>query len=399
MEKFIKSHQNKYGFIAILLFFITLFIYFLSSRGEGAHWNYFVLLADAFLHNRLNILEYNPWLNELVKFNGLYYVIFPPMPGILLMPFVAIFGKSFYQPLLSIILGATNVSLAFLVIFKIFRRTNLAIWISLLYAFGTIQWYHAEVGSAWYVAHTVAMFFLWLMILESVTKRRIFVIGLLIGAAYLSRIPTIFSIIFVVFFLHNQLFNLNKKYFFHFEQIVLLVLGILPAICINFLYNYARYEVFFDIGYILLPILSEPWYKYGFINIKYIPIHLKEMLMAMPKFTSQPPFVIPNLFAMAIWLITPAYFLILFADFREKICLASLAAILFISIPELMHGGNGFTQFGYRHTLDFLPFLIILVGLGFNNKFNWWGKLLIILSILVNFWGVVMISFFNIWTM
>lgn len=386
---------------AVLLFIITFLVYLISSRGEGANWNYFVVLADAFLHGRLYLLENPPWLNELVFWRGYYFVVFPPMPAFLLVPFVAVFGKTFYQPFLSIMLGAASVALAYMVFMRLFKKKSLALWMGILYAFGTIQWYHAAVGSAWYIAHIVALFFLWLMILESITKQRLFLIGLFIGAAYLSRIPTVLSIIFVLVFLQKKLFDFeNKRIKIFPKSIVLLMLGVLPAIALNFSYNYLRYGVISDIGYVLLPIFNEPWYRYGFVNIKYIPIHLKEMFTAMPQFSSKPPFIVPNLFAMAIWLITPAYFLALFAKFKQRIYLASLAAVIAIAIPDLIHGGNGFTQFGYRHTLDFLPFLLILIAAGLNNKFNrWWSLLLILLSILVNLWGVVMISFFNIWTM
>jgi len=119
----------------------------------------------------------------------------------------------------------------------------------------------------------------------------------------------------------------------------------------------------------------------------------------MPHFIDKPPFVIPSLFAMSILLITPAFFLILRAHFRQRISLASLVAILFIALPDLLHGGNRFTQFGYRHTLDFMPFMLILVASGIYKQIDILAKILIILSILVNLWGVIMISGLGIWTM
>lgn len=373
--------------IALTLSLVALVVYGLSYRGEGAHWNYFVLLADAFRHGRLYLTQSFAWLNELVKVGNFYYVVFPPMPAILILPFVATFGVSFPQPFLSILLGAVNVGLAYLVFEKLFG-SQVARWTSILYAFGTIQWYHAEVGSAWYLAHISALFFMWLAILETVTRKRLFLIGLLIGGAYLSRLPTLFMIVFVLLFLDK-----TKIFFRNFLKVGL---GIFPAVIINGIYNYARFGVFYDKGYTLLPILGEPWYKYGFLSIKYIPIHLKEMFFSTPHFIDKPPFVVPSLFAMSILLITPAFLLMLRARLRQKVSLASLASMLFIALPDLLHGGNGFTQFGYRHTMDFMPFLLILVASGIG-ELSWWKKLLIVLSILVNLWAVIMISFFNIW--
>lgn len=386
--------------IALAFSLITLIVYGLSYRGEGANWNYFVLLADAFLHGRLYLTEGFPWLNELVKINNFYYVVFPPMPAILLVPFVAVFGISFPQPYLSIFLGAINVGLAYFVFKKVFGN-QVARWTSILYAFGTIQWYHSEVGSAWYLAHISALFFMWLALLETVTKKRLFLIGLLIGGAYLSRLPTLFMIVFVLLFLHRKFGRVakNHKIQVFYRNFFKIGLGILPAVAVQGAYNYVRYGVFYDRGYTLLPILDEPWYRHGFLSIKYIPIHLKEMFLSAPHFIDEPPFIIPSLFAMSILLITPAFLLVLRARFRQKISLASLASILFIALPILLHGGNGFTQFGYRHTLDFLPFMLILVASGLERRIDLLAKILVILSILVNLWGVVMISGLGIWKM
>ena len=179
----------------------------------------------------------------------------------------------------------------------------------------------------------------------------------------------------------------------------MLGLGVLPAIIVSGIYNFTRYGVIYDKGYTLLPVLSEPWYKYGFLSIKYIPIHLKEMFLSTPYFTDSPPYIIPSLFAMSILLITPAFLLMLRARFNQKISQSCLAAIFFIALPNLMHGGNGFTQFGYRHTLDFLPFLLILVASGLSRRIDLLAKILVILSVLVNLWGVVMISWLGIWRM
>ncbi len=49
-------------------------------------------LADAFLHGHIYLTDHPSWLSELIPRDGVYYVPYPPMPAILLMPLVAIFG-------------------------------------------------------------------------------------------------------------------------------------------------------------------------------------------------------------------------------------------------------------------------------------------------------------------
>lgn len=385
----------------IFLFIITLLVYSISSRGEDAQWNHFVYLADAFLHGHLYIPNV---LTELVSWGGHYFVVYPPMPAILLMPFVAVFGMNFYQPILSIVLGAVNVSLTYIVLLKFFKDTRIALWISLLYAFGTIQWYHAEVGSSWYVAHIVALFFLWLALLETVTKQRLFLIGFFIGAAYLARLPTILAIAFVLIFLREKFLTGKSIRQGNLKNFFFLIAGLLPALIFNGLYNFFRFGKFDDYAYSLYlssnPLaIKQSVFPHGFFSIQYIPERIKDIFFSFPIFTAHFPFIIPSLYAMALYIVTPAFFLILLASFKKRLVYASLITALIILIPILMKGGNGYTQFGFRYSLDFLPYLLILTASGLRNRFNICSKSLIILSILINLWGVIMISFLNLWKM
>lgn len=383
----------------LFLFIITFLVYLISNRGEGAGWNHFVVLADAFLHGHLYVANN---LTELTSWGGHYFVVYPPMPAILLMPFVAVFGSTFYQPILSILLGAINVVLAYKVLMKLFKSQKLVSWISILYAFGTIQWYHAEVGSSWYVAHIVGLFFLWLSLLETVTKQRLFLIGLFIGAAYLARLPTILALIFVPLFLRERFLIGNNIKQINIKNLFIFILGLLPALIFNSLYNFLRFGRFDDFAYSLYlesqsSAIKQSVFPHGFFSLYYIPDRIKDLFFSFPIFISHFPFVIPSLYAMALYIVTPAFFLIPLASFKKRLIYSALITALVISIPSLLKGGNGFTQFGFRYSLDFLPFLLILTASGLKNRFNFYSKFLIVLSILINLWGVVMISFLNKW--
>ncbi len=395
--------------IAILLFFLTLLVYFLSYNGEGRHWNYFIVLADAFLDGRLYLLESVSWLNELILWQGKYYVVYPPMPAIFLMPLVFLFGTSFPQPYLSIFVAAANVSLSYLVFEKLYKK-QIAVWLSILYGFGTMQWYHAEVGSAWYIAHIIALFFLWLMLLEVFSKQRLWLIGLLIGAAYLSRLPAILAAVFVITYcctttrtlvhLHNKFGTISKhRLEIYYKNLILFGIGLSAGVLINWGYNYLRFGTVEDISYRLLPVFNEPWYQGGLFNISNIPIHLTEIFTALPTFSDKPPYIIPSLNVLALWFVTPALLLIPVANFKNKLVICSMITVIVMSLPGLMHGSNGFTQFGFRFALDFLPFLLIIVGDAINKKTFGWAKFLISLSILVNLWGVIMLSFLRVWVL
>ena len=52
--------------IPVLLFIFVFLIYRITGPKTKTHLDYFVPLADAFLHKRLYLSENPPWLNELV---------------------------------------------------------------------------------------------------------------------------------------------------------------------------------------------------------------------------------------------------------------------------------------------------------------------------------------------
>ncbi len=393
--------NRKYLISGIGLGIFTLIVYLISYTGEVKHLDYFVPLADAFLHGRIYLFNNPSWLNELISIGGKYYVVYPPMPALLLVPFVALFGPGFEQPFFSILVGAINVSLCFFALQKLFKNYVLAIAGALLFGMGSMQWFHAVGGSAWYIAHIIAIFFLWLMVIETVTKKRLFVIGLLIGAAYWSRLPTILAVFFPLTFLAQEFIRIKPKVRINFRNLFSLSFGIFFFIILNSLYNYLRFGVFYDVSYQLLPVFDEPWYQNGLFSIFNIPIHLYEFFFSMPRISHEFPYIVPSLLVLAIWVVTPAFLLLPFSSLKRKLNISLIITILIMSLPGFAHGSNGFTQFGYRFSLDYHPFLVLLLVsvMTQDKKLKYIGFILIILSILMNIWGIVMINFLHKWTM
>ena len=76
---------------------VATIVLLLTTSSEPTEFDYFVRLADAFLHGRLYLTEAPSWLNELVPGGGGWYVVYPPVPALLLVPFVALFGLDSQQ--------------------------------------------------------------------------------------------------------------------------------------------------------------------------------------------------------------------------------------------------------------------------------------------------------------
>lgn len=387
--------------IAFAFFIISLIIYFISSAGKTP-FDYFTRLSDSFLAGKYYLTENPPWLSELIPAGAnnqslasqnpsKFFVVYPPMPALLAIPFRFIFGEGFQQQYLAHILGAGIVFLTMLISWTIKRSKALAIWSGLLVGVGSIIWYMSASGSVWYLGQISAAFFLTAAIYEGLSKKRPFLVGIFLGAAFLSRLHTILSLPLFLYLLYDK--GWFKKYFY-------LGLGILPFMAFNFYYNFIRFGTIFDQAYFLLPgILNEldkPWFAKGVINISYIPNNIQAMFWTFPKILQTFPYIQPSWAGLAIWITTPAFVYSLWAPIKENIVKISWISILLIFLVVASHGGTGWAQFGYRFAVDFYPILTLLtIKAVSKGKLIWHHWLLLVIGIIVNLWGVIWINKFG----
>jgi hypothetical protein len=396
--------------IAFFLFALTFVVYYFTGEGSPSPFHYFVPLADAFLHGTLYLVDPPSWLNELVGINGKYYVIYPPMPAVLLLPQVAIWGLEANQTLTSVFWGSLNVALVFLLMGKLTDNRKSQIWMALLFGFGTVHWYLASIGKAWFFAQITSFFFLTLAVYETFTSRRLFLIGLLLGASFWCRLPTILSLPFFLIMLSDKW--IKKTYEssvlrrIDFGAIVKVGIGVGIFVVLNLLYNYLRFGTVHDIAY-SIQAEREPWnFPEGLFSLSYIPKKAWVFFLKPPIFKSEPPYIIPSLVGMSILITTPAFIYAIFAGIKNRVALACWSALIPIAFLQFTHGSTGWIQFGYRYAVDFYPFLLVLTWLGMKSTMGskyslgytdlrWHHKLLISIGILVNLWGVLWINKFG----
>jgi hypothetical protein len=107
---------------------------------------------------------------------------------------------------------------------------------------------------------------------------------------------------------------------------------------------------------------------------------------------------------MSLFLTSPAYFLAIPAlrrlYGRSRLVSGAAIAVLLIAIFNLMHFSQGWVQFGWRFSNDFVPFALPVIALGIERSVR--GSdgrvrrhraviagVLIGVSIMVNLWGVI----------
>ncbi|EKE06358.1 MAG: hypothetical protein ACD_19C00016G0031 [uncultured bacterium] len=369
-----------------IFFIVTLVVYFITSPGKTP-FDYFTRLADSFIDEKYYLNDNPPWLSELVPAGeNKYFVVYPPMPALVLIPFRYLLGNSFEQRYLTFLLGAGIVVLTMAISWIFKKNKGQLIFMGLLTAFGNIIWFLSSVGSSWYLGQISAAFFITAAIYESLKRKRPLLVGIFIGAAFLSRLHTILSLPLFIY-----LFFDKKGWFQNYFKIAL---GIIPFLGFNFYYNFIRFGTVFDKAYLLIPgLLDEPWFRNGLFNIKYIPNGLRAMFLLSPRYSNTFPYLTPSWRGLSILFTSPILIFTLFNGLKDKINLFTWISILPIAIVVLSHGTTGFAQFGYRFAVDFYPLLFLLLINYFSihkiNKFHW---LLLAVGIIVNLWGVICIN-------
>jgi len=135
--------------------------------------------------------------------NHVYYVSFPILPALLMLPFVAIFGMKFNDVIFTAALGAFNPVLVYWVLRKLRalglsdRTRSQELWLVGLFAFGTVHFFSSVMGQVWYTAHIVGVMVTCLYVMAALGGRHPFLSGLMLGLGFIARttIPFTFPLV------------------------------------------------------------------------------------------------------------------------------------------------------------------------------------------------------------
>jgi hypothetical protein len=357
-----------WGFVLMSVLGAAVFL--LTAEPKPQALDYFNRLADALLQGRYWLDEAPSWLNELIPAgDGRWYVPYPPMPAILALPFVAVFGREFPAQTYSALYGGLAVGLVYLVLGRLglALRVRDRLALTAVFAFGTCLWFIAIGGSAWYFAHVSAVLLLAASVLCALTKQPAWVAGLLLGLAALARLPVGLALPFVLaaqlgFPGLAALRSVDRGALV--RTIVVFGLGLAVPAIVYIAFNLVRWGTILDQSYVAIPgVLEDPIYaKHGILSPWYIPRNVFAILFRSWNYVDDAPWLQPSWWGLGIFLTTPLYLWLLKARPRTPMVAWALLATAIVSIPIITHGNVGITQFGYRFSLDFQLLLFVILA-------------------------------------
>ncbi len=326
---------------------------------------------------------------EIKQRSAEWYVSFPPLPAILMMPLVAISGPLTNDVVFTLVWSACNVPLLFWLLRRLSRLGYAArsepddLWLTGLFAFGSVYFYSSVIGQVWYTAHVVATTFAIGFCGASLEARHPALAGLCLGLATAARTPLGFLAPFFLF----EAWRCRRG-----ELLRVLARFALPAGAIGAAlgaFNYARFDRIAEFGHTYLTVRwAGRIQKYGLFNYNFLPRNLAAMLVLTPKLMSYRPYVQVSWHGMSVFLTTPVLALLAWPRVRGPLHGALWWTVLLVAGQTLFYQNDGWVQFGYRFINDYLVLLVALLAVG-GRPIGRGTKALIVAGVLVNAFGAV----------
>ncbi len=434
--------------------------------GSPRCYDHFVWQAMAFLQGRSAFPwpipgpfctpGVNEWMQDVYpvrgpggSLTGFALLPFPPLPAVALVPFVAIWGLETDIRAVSVIFGAIGVGLAWWALGRLPVSRRIRAATTAFFAFGTVFWYAAQLGTTWFFAHVIAVDCLLLAIgvalggdpaadddvddlgpgslarsaidalrrpVQLLDSRQL-AAGFLFGLACTARLSVVFGAPFLLFVGSGG--SWLRRGLSAGLGAALPIAGLLA-------YNVATTGQLIHPGYDYqyhLEAIGYPGLHYNpawsLEDVRYVTQNLRIMFLNLPVlfpdhvpsavsvgrdlctdpgavrglFDPSCPIALPDDVGTSILLSSPGYLLAIPALLggRSRLVAGAFLAVLAIAIFNLMHFSQGWVQFGYRFSNDFAPFAILLVAIGLarRGRVGLLGAGLIGLSIAANLWGVI----------
>jgi hypothetical protein len=249
-------------------------------------------------------------------------------------------------------------------------------------AFGSVLWAATAIGTTWFFAQVVVVLASAVIVWELAGGARPLVLGAAVTAAWLTRLnflPVAAVLAALIWRRHGTLWSVNT-------YLSLNLLGLATYM----MYNYLRFGNPLESGYRLLAyatVNAQDLARWGFFNVHFIPEHLYTLFIRAPELLDTPPYLKPSPWGMSVLFTSPVALRLLFprANVRTWLPWAALVAVL--ALPMLAFFSQGWVQFGYRYSLDWWVFLLVLLAYALDSRPQPVDYALLALSISMNALG------------
>jgi hypothetical protein len=370
---------------------VTMLLYASNPRVPDAYKHH-VYVADAWLHGRTWVEGYPPHYHDWITVDGKVHSPFGPTPAMLLVPFVWWWGTALNMNVFSMAVAGVNAALCWLLLLDVGVGRRRAAMGTLAFAFGTVNWFTAIIGTTWFLSHLCVELFLLLALREVFNRGRSILVGAAFGFAVLSRVNVATAApAMLLLLIDRQTDRRGIGAFFGleaFRRAVLFGVGLALVLALELGLNYVRFGKPLETGYGLAAQVYIANRTYGWYDWRYLPRHLYVSLFKGWEYVEEFPYLKPSPEGLSILLTSPILLYAFAAPWRDRTVRLLWLAVALTAAALFPYFYQGWVQFGYRYLLDALPYGIILVAMGLAGGRRAAQTLILQLSVLSNALGV-----------
>jgi hypothetical protein len=431
--------RTRKGLVAVYLAFAGAYLGASGGRlQQHSLYNHFVYLADGWLHGRLALKGQPPNENDWAKVDvfklkdgrelrGTYgshtggpvdrfyplrgpsetvpdsaiasrssirYVSFPPFPAVLMLPFVAIWGLRFNDVLFTALWAALNPVLLLLLL-RDLRRRGLSkrsdaddLWLTAMFGVGSVYYFCSVIGQVWFtaliVATTIAIGYVW----ASLDAERPALAGLCLGLGFATRPPWLVVPLFVAEAVRVSggwsALRTRQAWAKLMPRLVRFGVPVAAILAVLLWHNYARFERPFEFGHKFLNIQwQERMQRFGMFNYHFLSRNLAAALVLLPRILTRYPYVKISQHGMSLLVTSPNLAYVVAPAERNHLTKPLWITVAVAALPSLLYHNSGYVQFGYRFSLDYMIFLMVLLAVG-NRPLSRLFKGLVVVSFAIN---------------
>ena len=309
-----------------------------------------------------------------------HFVSFPPFPALAMMPLYLVSGYDTNDVLFTVVNAALNAVLLFLLL-EFLRTRGLSrrstrenLLLSVLFTFGTVNFFSAIRGEVWFTALILGVTLNVLYLLLAIEARYPFWAGLMLALGMATRTPIAFAFPFFAL----EMFRQGDRMQWPGWGPVLKkgALFSIPILAVGFTlmaYNYARFDDPFEFGHRFLANGTRASIReHGLFSFWFLKNNLSAVLTNPPVIDGFRPFIHITRHGLGLIWCTPVLLFLLWPKQWSVFARNVAITAVIVALPSLFYQNTGWAQFGYRFALDYLPYLFVLLAVcarPFNRLF------------------------------
>ncbi len=389
--------------IGIALVSFTVFAAFSGHRflrqSKAPH---FIWQAGAFLEGRLDLPVDPPNMEDWVRVGDRFYQSFPALPAVVMLPFVAVWGYQFNDTSFTVCIGALTLALFFLLLRRLSASGDLprdeldALVFTGILGFGTLFFYMSIRGEVWFTAQVMGVGFTCLYLMASNRAKHPLLAGILFSMATLTRTPLMFAGIYFVAEVLTPDGSLSfreakKDLGAKLRKIGLFTLGALPLAAAHAAFNHARFGKLSEFGHRMLwnNRVNADIEKWGLFDLHYLQRNVQAAFLKLPTLKTDPLRIGYDPYGMSLLITTPLLLLLLWPKQGGRLHRILWLTVACTALPGLLYQNTGYMQFGFRFSLDYTPYLLLLLAVGGWSIKSRLFQVLAVAGVVVNTWGAI----------